>query len=155
MTEGKRYGFSPLHSSTIAVICGDGRLAATALAFLAEQGEPKPDLLALPGGALALARSAETFQDRLYALKRLRTLIEAHRSQRLVLMAHTGDTDEAQCALARLMHPGDTPQATGEWVVKRLTEAMQDAKAEFPGVDVQAYLALAEGDGVSFVPVGV
>jgi hypothetical protein len=150
MTLEGRYSFDARIPRTVAVICSDGRLISQTMAFLASLGEEQADVLATPGGAIALSRGAETFQDRLQAQKRIRTLVDAHSSERILLFAHGGSTEETQCAMCRLIRPRDTIDQICQWTLEHLAEITRELQADYPRLEVMAFLATAEGGTVSF-----
>ena len=72
-----------------AVYCSDGRFGDQFDDLLHNGLQlPRYDRLALPGGAACLASHFAAYQEEEAAIKQLRFLIEVHRLERVVLIAH-------------------------------------------------------------------
>lgn len=82
----------PFESSRIqaaAVYCSDGRYGEQFDEFLQHGlALPRYDRLAVPGGAACLARHFKLYREEEGVLAQLRFLIEVHRVERVVLIAH-------------------------------------------------------------------
>lgn len=82
----------PFEASRIqaaAVYCSDGRYGEQFDEFLQHGlGLPRYDRLAVPGGAACLARHFKLYREEEGVLAQLRFLIDVHRVERVVLIAH-------------------------------------------------------------------
>ncbi|MEZ5942816.1 MAG: carbonic anhydrase [Planctomycetaceae bacterium] len=74
-----------------AIYCSDGRLGEQFDEFLHMYLElPRYDRLAIPGGAASLASHFVTFRETEGLLEQLRFLIDVHKLEQIVLIAHEG-----------------------------------------------------------------
>jgi hypothetical protein len=75
----------------VAIYCSDGRYNEQFDEFLhGELKLPRYDRLTLPGGPAALAGHFMAYRDEEALTDQLRFLIEAHKLERVVLIAHAG-----------------------------------------------------------------
>ena len=73
----------------VAIYCSDGRFGEAFDDFLHNQlGLPHYDLLAVPGGAAALAGHLAAYREEEALVEQLRFLIANHGLERVVLIAH-------------------------------------------------------------------
>jgi len=73
-----------------AIYCSDGRIGDQIDEFLHHGlGLPRYDRLALPGGPVALASRATAYWEGVALENQLRFLIQVHRLEQLVLIAHS------------------------------------------------------------------
>ncbi|MGQ0637209.1 MAG: carbonic anhydrase [Planctomycetaceae bacterium] len=81
--------FDPNRIGAAAVYCSDGRFGEHLDDFLhRELRLPRYDRLAVPGGAACLAGHFNTYREEEGVVSQLRFLLEVHRIERLVLIAH-------------------------------------------------------------------
>lgn len=74
-----------------AIYCSDGRYNEQFDEFLHEQlGLPRYDRLVVPGGPAALAGHISAYREEETVTEALRFLIESHRLERVVMIAHAG-----------------------------------------------------------------
>lgn len=74
-----------------AVYCSDGRFGEQFDEFMHNGlGLPRYDRLAVPGGAACLARHFSTYREEEGVGEQLRFLVEVHKLERIVLIAHEG-----------------------------------------------------------------
>ncbi len=75
----------------VAIYCSDGRYNEQFDEFLHQRLHlPRYDRLTLPGGPAALAGHFMAYRDEEALLDQLRFLIDAHKLERVVLIAHAG-----------------------------------------------------------------
>lgn len=83
--------FETARIQAAAVYCSDGRYGEQFDEFLQQGlGLPRYDRLAVPGGAACLARHFKLYREEEGVLAQLRFLVEVHRVERVVLIAHEG-----------------------------------------------------------------
>ena len=124
----------------LAVYCSDGRFARQCEQFLHDGlGLSGCDCLVVPGGPGALVGHAEAAIEHTGLLADLRSLVEGHGLERLVLIAHEG------CAFyaGRL---GLEPQAIPAAQRADLDRAARLIRQATPGVRLEAYLAHCDED---------
>jgi len=84
----------PFESARIraaAVYCSDGRFGEQFDELLQQGlGLPRYDRLAVPGGAACLAQHFKLYREEEGVLAQLRFLVDVHRVERVVLIAHEG-----------------------------------------------------------------
>jgi hypothetical protein len=83
--------FESTRIQAVAVYCSDGRFGE-AFDDLLQTGLqlPRYDRLAVPGGPACLARHFKLYREEEGVLSQLKFLIEVHRIERVVLIAHEG-----------------------------------------------------------------
>src|SRR5262249_36884996 len=90
---------NPIYSSRIpfddqrihaaAIYCSDGRFGEQMDEFVQQHlGLPRYDRLAIPGGAACLAGHLSTHHERAALEKQLRFLVDVHKLDHLILIAH-------------------------------------------------------------------
>jgi hypothetical protein len=85
------HAFESTRIQAAAVYCSDGRYGEQFDEFLQHGLRlPRYDRLAVPGGAACLARHFKVYREEEGVLAQLRFLIEVHRVERVVLIAHEG-----------------------------------------------------------------
>jgi hypothetical protein len=80
--------FDPAYPRVLAVCCSDGRYIEAVGRFLAGQGVVRHDLLALPGGPGVLCQQTASAYQRMVAAEAFEFLVDAHRTERLILIGH-------------------------------------------------------------------
>lgn len=81
--------FEPVRIQAAAVYCSDGRFGEQFDELLHQGlGLPRYDRLAIPGGAACLAQHFKLYREEEGVLAQLRFLVDVHRVERVVLIAH-------------------------------------------------------------------
>lgn len=140
--------FEPGRIQAVAIYCSDGRFGEQVDDLLQNGLElPRYDRLALPGGGACLTGHFSTHREEEAVSAWLRFLVEAHRLQHAVLIAHQ------DCAFytQRLRVPHlqlETRQR------EDLGKAASRVRALAHGLTVTAYFARQQGDRICFEPTG-
>ena len=127
--------FDPQRINAAAVYCSDGRFGEQFDDFLHNALRlPRYDRLAIPGGAACLASRFTTYHEEEAAIEQLRFLIDAHRLERLILIAHQ------DCAFytERLRVP---PSQLESQQREDLQAAVERVVGLFRGISVEAFFA--------------
>jgi hypothetical protein len=83
--------FESMRIQAVAVYCSDGRFGESFDDLLHVGLQlPRYDRLAVPGGPAGLARHFKLYREEEGVVSQLRFLIEVHRIERVVLIAHEG-----------------------------------------------------------------
>jgi hypothetical protein len=132
----------------LAVFCSDARFGAQSEEFIAGLlGHSRFDRLVAPGGPACMLDWTTVLHEDIETIARLKWfLIENHEIDRVILIAHEG------CAyyIIKLgVEPGGLVQKQRS-DLGRLACRIRDVK---PGLRVDAYLALVDGDRVVFQTV--
>lgn len=133
----------------VAVYCSDGRFASACEQFLEDHLKiERCDRLVIPGGPGALAGHAEAGRDTDTMLGNLRFLVEAHKLDRLVLIAH--DRCAFYAERLGLAHEAITAQQQRDAAAAAAQlRALADIRR------VEAYRAAIVEDHVAFVPMAL
>ncbi|MBI3464240.1 MAG: hypothetical protein HY000_14465 [Planctomycetes bacterium] len=142
------YDWNPERIGALAVYCSDGRWGEAFDEFCHEcLGIPRYDRFAVPGGPAWLTmRDVTLLRSYDAARKHLDFLVRAHGLQRIVLITHYGCAFYAE----RLQQDADGCLRTQ---VEDLHTAAGNLRGWFAGIDVDAYLAMREGERMSFFEV--
>ncbi len=148
-TSSLKYEPERIHAA--AIYCSDGRVGAHFDDFLTNGLQlPRYDRVALPGGPASLAEHTESHIDCRGVVGELRFLVEAHKLQRVVLIAHQ------ECAFysTRLHLPEAEVQRQQRSDLHKAAERVR----EIMGISqVEAYFARIDGEprGIVFDRVSV
>ena len=141
--------FDPQRVHAAAVYCSDGRFGEQVDDLLQNGLQlPRYDRLVLPGGGACLAGHLETYREEEAAMAELRFLIETHRLQRVVLIAHedcgyyTEHLNVSQLQLETMQR-------------QDLGKAVSRVRGLAHGLTVVAYFARKQGDRICFEPLEV
>jgi carbonic anhydrase len=136
--------FQPQHPTALAVYCSDGRFTAAVEELLASLGHRRLDTLTLPGGP-GLFSHWTAHHGEAYTLKQAaRFLIESHRTQNVVLVAHHG------CGYYRARYP-DQGDTENEERARRDLQAAREALREIqPSLQVDVFFARPSEGHVRF-----
>ncbi|MFN7975624.1 MAG: carbonic anhydrase [Acidobacteriota bacterium] len=92
MTTGKTRSihvpFTPAGARTLVVGCCDGRYLKAMRHALQEEGVELHDLVTMPGGPARLCFHTATFLEYQSAIEALDFMIDAHDTERIILIAH-------------------------------------------------------------------
>jgi hypothetical protein len=137
--------FEPERVHAVAVYCSDGRFGDQVDDFLhLHLGLPNYDRVAIPGGPAWLSsRSSASLVQHGMVRDQLDFLVEVHRLERAVLIAHHG------CAyyLRRLASDADSALTTQ---IQDLHDATETLKNWYRGLQIESYLARATEGRVQF-----
>ncbi|MHC4853034.1 MAG: carbonic anhydrase [Planctomycetota bacterium] len=138
--------FDPQHVQAAAVYCSDGRFGDQVDDLLHNGLQlPRYDRLVVPGGGGCLAGHFAARREEEAAFSQLRFLIEAHRLQRVVLIAHE------DCGFySELLHISQLQMETSQR--EDLEKAVSRVRGVAHGLTVVAYFARKQGDRVCFEP---
>jgi hypothetical protein len=142
-----RYDSSRMHAG--ALYCSDGRVGEQFDDFLQNGlNLPRYDRLCLPGGPACIAGHPEAHLEEQGVLDELKFLVEVHKLQRIVLIAHQGCAFYATRlnmseSRLELVQRADLVRAAA--FVHRVTKIGS----------IEAYFARLRGTEVSFEPVEV
>ncbi|MHB0998009.1 MAG: hypothetical protein ACYC27_02090 [Armatimonadota bacterium] len=143
--------FNPEPSHCIVVCCSDGRTRDQVTDFLSHLGIDA-DIYAVPGGPLIFGGGVEFFSDSNIAQKRIEFLADEHDAERIILITHGSDDEDAQCGMMKHIYPNITPD---ERLKRQLTmlKTAEKKVAGFTGLPVESYFASVIGDMVQFEKV--
>jgi hypothetical protein len=132
----------------VAVYCSDGRYGDHLDEFLHDHlGLPRYDRLAVPGGAAGMSwRSSTSISHHGLLSDQFEFLVKAHGLRRAVLIAHYG------CAYYTLRQAADAESVLSTQL-QDLRDAARLLRLRYPDLQVECYLARAEGNSVAFLPV--
>jgi len=141
--------FDPERIHAVAVYCSDGRFGEQVDDLLQNGLQlPQYDRLVVPGGSACLASHFQTYREEEAVLAQLRFLIEAHRLERVVLIAHE------DCA-----YYTERLHISGLQLETRQREDMEKVVSRVRGLahglTVVAYFARKQGDRICFEPLEV
>lgn len=132
----------------LAVFCSDARFGAQSEEFIADLlGHTRFDRLVAPGGPACMLDWTTVLHEDIETMARLKWfLIENHDIDRVILIAHEG------CAyyIIKLGVEPDELLQKQQSDLGRLADRIRDVK---PGLRVDAFLALIDGDRVVFEAV--
>jgi hypothetical protein len=134
----------------MAIYCSDGRWGEAFDEFCHEGLHiPRYDRFAVPGGPLWLVvRHVSLMTPFAAAREQLRFLVQAHQLERIVLFGHYG------CAYyAHLL--GRDPDGCLPAQEEDLRSAARTLRAWFPNLRVEAFMAMREGQRLSFHPTAL
>jgi hypothetical protein len=136
----------------VAVYCSDGRYGDAFDDFCHRRLDiPRYDRLAVPGGPAWLAHGADRPDLLAAAREQMEFLVRVHDLKRVVLIAHWG------CAFYTRRGEGQQ-RASRECLPEQLRDVRAGAKVLsewFPGVAVEAYLAMQNVGAVSFYSIAL
>ena len=143
--------FPDHHSDHVVVCCSDGRTRPHVVEFINNLGI-EADLYVIPGGPIVFTSGVEVFQDSSLAEKRIKFLVEVHKSKRIILIAHGSEEESAQCAMAKILFPHITPR---ERVAKQKSALLKAEKlfSTTSNLPVDSYYANVIEGTVTFEPV--
>jgi hypothetical protein len=132
----------------VAIYCSDGRYGDHLDEFLhSHLGLPRYDRLALPGGAAWLSwRSSTSLTHHGLVSDQIDFLVQAHGLRRAVLIAHYG------CAYYARRHFGDA-ESFLPIQIQDLHDAADLLRHRYSALQIETYLARADGDQVQFLTV--
>lgn len=137
--------FTPHRIHAVALYCSDGRFGDQIDDFLHHHlGLPNYDRVALPGGPAWLRFRGNGSLGQ-YALVRdqIDFLVQAHGLHRAVLIAHYG------CAYYLRKHGRDADGVLAQQI-EDLHDGARTLRIAYPSVEIETYLARADGVRVSF-----
>jgi hypothetical protein len=140
-----RHAWNPDRIRALAVYCSDGRWGEAFDEFCHDSlGLPRYDRFAVPGGPAWLAlRHVALLGPYGAARDQLHFLVRAHALERIILITHYG------CALyGELL--GRDPDGCLPDQKEDLRTAATTLRGWFAGLQVEAYVAMREGERVSF-----
>ncbi len=139
--------YDAAHPSALAIYCSDGRFTESVEQLLHRLGHARLDTRTMPGGPGLFDVWVAGMTDSAAVATGSKFLIEGHRIQRVIVIAHEG------CGYYR-KHLGARPQA--ELRKKQEDDLRVAARALVgarPGLRVDGYYARVEGGRVTFDPV--
>ena len=132
-----------------AVYCSDGRFGEQVDELLFQALKlPRYDRLAVPGGAACLAGHFAAYREEEGVSEQLRFLVNVHEIRRVVLIAH-----EACAYYTEWLHVPPTQLESRQR--EDLSKAIRHVQRFGIDLDVSAYFARRQGDGVAFERVEV
>lgn len=139
--------FSVEHPDALAVYCSDGRFTEAVEELLASLGDKRIDTLTIPGGAALLHLWSAGHTEAETVRRAASFLIEAHRIERVVLVAHAG------CGYYRHRYPTLDELATAERQTLDLQRAAEWLVGRHRGIHVAAYFARPQDGRTTFHPI--
>src|SRR5262245_48320672 len=140
--------WNPERIGALALYCSDGRWGEAFDEFCHKRLLiPRYDRWAVPGGPAWLVPRAAGGDLHRATREQLDFLIRVHELERLVLITHYG------CAFYRELL-GQPAEACLAAQTEDLRAARETLRAEFPGMQVEAYLAMQRGRCLSFHQLG-
>ncbi|MGC8784490.1 MAG: carbonic anhydrase [Armatimonadota bacterium] len=131
---------------TLAIYCSDGRFAPACEQFIRQAlGEEWYDRFVVPGGAAWLCMDVLTVWEHEMARRHLSFLVDAHRIQRVILIAHQ------QCGFYERYHL--SPEQTVQKQMADLQAATRIFYERFTGITVEAYYLRVVDGQPRFEPV--
>ena len=142
--------WNPERIGAMAIYCSDGRWGEAFDEFCHEGLHiPRYDRFAVPGGPLWLVtRDVSLMIPHSAARDQLQFLVKAHQLERIVLFGHYGCAYYAE--LLRLDPDGCLAAQEED-----LRLAAKTLNRWFTGMQIEAYMAMRNGERVSFRPVAV
>jgi hypothetical protein len=140
--------FEVARIAAVAIYCSDGRYGDQFDEFMHRHlCLPRYDRLAIPGGAAWLGwRSSASLGHYGLLSDQLDFLVQVHDLRRAVLIAHYG------CAYYLRHHPGDADSLLPTQI-QDLRDAASTLRNRYTRIQVETYLARADGDQVSFAAI--
>ena len=136
--------YQPQRVEAAAVYCSDGRIGEQIDDLLHHALElPRYDRLAIPGGPACLAGYFAAYRDRETVVGQLEFLINVHRLQRVVLIAH----EDCAFYTERL---DASPLGLDKRQREDLAKAVERVRQIGPQLVVDAYFARPEDDQIIF-----
>jgi hypothetical protein len=137
--------WNPERIGAVAIYCSDGRWGEAFDEFCHESLRlPRYDRFAVPGGPLCLVvRHVSLMTPFAAAREQLQFLVKAHQLERVVLFGHYGCAVYAH--LLGLDAEGCLPAQETD-----LRSAARLLQAWFPGMRIDAYMAMRNGERLSF-----
>jgi len=134
--------------AAVAIYCSDGRYGDQFDEFMHHHlCLPRYDRLALPGGAAWLGwRSSASLGHYGLLSDQLDFLVQVHDLRRAVLIAHHG------CAYYLRRHIGDA-ESLLPTQIQDLQDAANTLRNRYTRLQVETYLARADGGVVTFAPI--
>ena len=128
------YPFDERRVRAAAIYCSDGRFGEQMDEFLHRGlGLPRYDRVAVPGGCACLAGHTSVYYEKSALERQMRFLIDEHKLQRIVLIAHDG------CAFYKDVWTG---MRTVEQLQRAdLAKAADTVGMWFSGIDIERYFA--------------
>jgi len=136
--------YEPARIHAAAVYCSDGRVGEHFDEFLQDGLHlPRYDRVALPGGPACLAGYAKAYVERDGVREELRFLVEVHKLERLVLIAHQGCAFYSQ----RLALPDDEIEVRQREDLARAADFIRET---MPGIVVETFFARPMSGRIAF-----
>jgi hypothetical protein len=142
-----RTPFDESHPAALALYCSDGRYTRAVEELAAHLGQPRLDVVTLPGGAALLDSYSALLSDRDAVGRGLAFLIEGHKIRWLLCVAHEG------CGYYRARFPLLSPEELRARQADHLRAAGRRMAAAHPGLAVALYFARPAGHRIHFVTV--
>ena len=139
-----RTAFAVEHPDALAVYCSDGRFTEAVEELLASLGDKRIDTLTIPGGAALLHLWSAGHTEAETVRRAASFLIEAHRIERVVLVAHAG------CGYYRHRYPTLDESAMAERQALDLQRAAEWLAGKHRGIQVAAYFARPQDGHTTF-----
>jgi len=136
--------YDAAHPTALAVYCSDGRFTDAVEELLHSLGHPRLDTLTLPGGPGLFNVWTAGMTESTAIASAARFLIEAHRIQRVIVIAHEA------CGYYRRHLAGRAPAEVEQRQGDDLRLAARTLESTRSGLRVDAYYARVRGAGVSF-----
>lgn len=141
----ERLKFHSEPPKVLAIFCSDGRFDEQCEIFIeTELYCPHFDRFLVPGGAAWIVLDWFTFKEHDVAQESVTFLVQVHKTQRIVLIAHD------DCGFYHSKHPYLQADKMREKQKTDIRDAKQVILRWFPGMQVDAYYATVAGDIVAF-----
>jgi hypothetical protein len=143
--------YEPSHPSALALYCSDGRFTEAVEELLHSLGHARLDTLTMPGGPGLLNLWLSGMTDSMAVASGAKFLIEGHKIQRVILIAHEG------CGYYRRQLANLAPTEIRRKQEEDLRTAANILLPARSGLRVDAYYArtTAAKGRVAFDPVGM
>ncbi len=139
-----KVAFDKTHPDALAIYCSDGRFTDAIEELLHGLGHPRLDVLCLPGGPALLDLGSASFS----ALEAMRSsasfLIRAHKTKRVVLVAHDG------CGYYKERYRFEPAEEIVKQQREDLKLAAQWLSGQHPDLTIATYFAKPEAGKVAF-----
>jgi carbonic anhydrase len=136
--------WSPQRPEALVVCCSDGRFHPHVEEFIRGQVSEKPDLLAIPGGPVAIDPWSSSFDHARVFEESLRLFTAHHELRSVWLIAHQG------CAFYREKYGNLRPEELRGRQIRDLLSARRKLQELQPRLEVHLIYASLEGDRVGF-----
>jgi hypothetical protein len=140
--------YEAAHPNALALYCSDGRFTHSVEELLRSLGHARLDTLTMPGGPGLFNLWIAGMNDSTAIAAAARFLIEGHRLQRVIVIAHDG------CGYYRKHFPGHPPAEVRQRQEDDLRIASRALEHIRSGVRVDAFYARVVEGRVAFEPVG-
>ena len=142
-----REPFDASHPPVLAIYCSDGRFTNAVESLARAAGHDRVDTLTLPGGPALLCPAAANLSEVDTVSRAAQFLIEGHKTQHLVLVAHQG------CGYYRKRYPRLPDAHIEKHQLDHLAVASKALARKYPELHIERYYARVDQGMIELHPV--